>query len=277
MRPAVCLGPGQEDHGFLKRRADLEHGAMLFCEVCKERWKVAVANMWIEQQLTKRDSRNFLRQGGMSKQRAGEVVGDRIGNGPAYQIHLADELDAFLCLVIELEHEAEDVARIDEADNNDISRVRDLVAEDHLADARFDRLDSSAFLGAVEQFRMSGGGSERPAVAGVVFQDLQVNQAVESRVNNRLRTGSKPFDPVLGVSLNRFAGDFLQNWVQCRVARFRPVHKVQCFHIRVDSRHERKLREDGADEGAVQVPAGYLVEVAALFVEERQDEFFGQT
>ena len=193
------------------------------------------------------------------------------------KIHLADELDAFLCLVIELEHEAEDVARIDEADNNDISRVRDLVVEDHVADARFDRLDSSAFLGAVEQFRMSGGGSERPVVAGVVFQDLQVNQAVESRVNNRLRTGSKPFDPVLGVSLNRFAYDFLQNWVQCRVARFRPAHKVQCFRIRVDSRHERKLREDGADDGAVQVPAGYLVEVAALFVEERQDEFFGQT
>ena len=95
---------------------------MLFCEVCKERWKVAVANMWIEQQLTKWHGRIFLGQGRMSKQRAGVVVGDRIGNGPAYQIHLADELDAFLCLVIELEHEAEDVARIDEADNNDISR-----------------------------------------------------------------------------------------------------------------------------------------------------------
>ena len=213
----------------------------------------------------------------MSKQRAGEVVGDRIGNGPAYQIHLADELDALLRLVIELEHEARYVARIDQTDNDDISRVRDLVVEDHLADARIDELYSSAFLGAVEQFRMSGGGSERPVVAGVVFQDIQVNQAVESRVNNRLRTGSKPFDPLLGVSLNRFASDFLQNGIQSRVARFRPIHKVQGFHIRVDSRQQRQLREYGTDDGAVQVPAGYLVEVAALFVEERQDEFFGQT
>ena len=47
---------------------------------------------WIEQQLTQWHGRNFLGQSGMSKQRAGEVVGDRFGDGPAYQIHLHEQV-----------------------------------------------------------------------------------------------------------------------------------------------------------------------------------------
>ena len=39
---------------------------------------------------------------------------------------------------------------------------------------------------------------------------------------------------------------------------------------------ERELGESGADHGAVQIPAGHLVEIAGLLVEEHQNELLGQ-
>ena len=114
MDPAVCLRSGKKDHGFLKRRTDLEYRAILFCKVCKEGGNIALAHMWIEQQITQRDSWNLLVQGRTPKQRAGDVVFDRIGYGTADRVHLAEELDALFRLVIEFEYEAKDVARIDE-------------------------------------------------------------------------------------------------------------------------------------------------------------------
>ena len=111
----------------------------------------------------------------------------------------------------------------------------------------------------------------------MVLQDLQVNQAIQRQINDRLRTGSEPLDPVLGVPLNGFARNFLQDGVQDGVARLRLVQKDQGLHIRVNARVQRQFREYGADDGAVQIPAGYLAKVAALFVEEHQDELVGQT
>ena len=65
--------------------------------------------------------------------------------GPAYQIHLAYELNPLLCFVVKLKHEAKDITRVYEADNYDVPRVRNLIVEDCLADARFDKLYVSAF------------------------------------------------------------------------------------------------------------------------------------
>ena len=180
--------------------------------------------------MTQWDNRNLLGQGGPSKQRAGKVLGDRLGDRPADQIQLTDELNAFLCLVIELEHEAKDVAGIDEAYDDDISGIRNLVLEEHVADARVDELKRSAFGSLVS--------SQRPEVAVVVFQDLLFNQAIQTHINDRLRKGRQPFDPVLGVPLNWFAGNFLQNGVRGGVARFSLVQQEQGFEIRIDARYE---------------------------------------
>ena len=94
IRPVIGPGPGQEDHGFCKRQADLEHRSILSRKVRQERGNVAGAQVWIEQQSTQRDGRHLLGQGGTSKQGAGKVVGDRIGDRPADHVHLADELEA---------------------------------------------------------------------------------------------------------------------------------------------------------------------------------------
>ena len=175
-----------------------------------------------------------------------------------------------------MEYEAEDVTRIDEADNDDISRVRDFVVEDSLADSRFDELNGGAFRGDAEQVCLPGSARQRPEVAVVVFQNLQVNQPVQSRINDLIRLVSEPLDPVLGVPLDWSGCDFLQYGVQDWVARFCRVHKEQRFHIRVDAGFEGQLCKYGANHGAVQRPAWHLVEVSVLLVEEHQDELFGQ-
>ena len=48
------------------------------------------------------------------------------------------------------------------------------------------------------------------------------------------------------------------------------------FHVRVDAAYERQFREYRADDYAVQVPAGHLVKVPGLFVEEHHNEFLVQ-
>ena len=238
VHPAVCLESGQEDHGLREGRADLEHRTVLLRKVPEERVQVAVSTMRVQQQLGQRNRRNLPGKGRTSKGWAGEVLRDRRGQGAADQVHLADELDALLRLVVELEYETKDVAGIDEADNDDISGIGNLVGEDDPADPRFYELACSALFRLAGQFPTPDGRSQCPEFTVVIFQDLQVNQAVQNRINDRFRTGSEPFDPVLGVPLNRFGCDFFQNGVQGRSPRFRLVHEEQGFKVRVDARSE---------------------------------------
>ena len=238
MYPAVCLESGQEDHGLRERGADLEHWTVLLRKVSEERVQVAVSDMRVQQQLGQRNRRNLPGKGRTSKGRAGEVLRDRSGYGSADQVHLADGFDSLLCFVIKLEYEAKDVARIDEANNDDVSRIGYRVGKDIPHDTQLDKLTCCIFYGVAGHVRRPGSASQRPEFAVVVFQDLQINQAIQNRINDRLRTGSESFDPVLGVPLNRFGCNFFQNGVQGRVARFRLVHKEQGFHVRVDARSE---------------------------------------
>ena len=79
-----------------------------------------------------------------------------------------------------------------------------------------------------------------------------------------------------GVPLDRLFGDFLEKGIENGVAGFRRVDEVERIEIRVDARKERELRQHRAGDGAVQIPAGNLVEIAVLLVEEHQDELLGQ-
>ena len=45
VRPLIRLGPVEEDHGFLERRAELEHRAVFLRKVRKDSRDVAVAKM----------------------------------------------------------------------------------------------------------------------------------------------------------------------------------------------------------------------------------------
>ena len=137
---------------------------------------------------------------GVAKQRTGKILGDGSGDRPADQVHLADELNASFGLFIKLKHEAKYIASVDQADDDDVSRVRDLVLEDCLADARLDKLRAGSRLGAIGRPHLRGAASERIEVPVVVFQDLQLDQAFQSQVDDRLGMMAQLFNPVLGVA-----------------------------------------------------------------------------
>ena len=146
MHPAIRLCPCQDNHWLDERRAQLEHGAVLSCQVREERGNISAPNMRIEQQLPQGDDRYFPGKAGASKQGTGQVLSYRIRDGAAYQVDIGDRLDTRLHLVIELKYEPHDVARLEEADDYDFSRVGNHVVEEHSSDARGDELHGVAVL-----------------------------------------------------------------------------------------------------------------------------------
>ena len=139
------------------------------------------------------------------------------------RVQPADSLNTLLQLVIDLEYEAQDVARIEEADDDDVSREGNLVIEDHVPDARSDELDRRAFTVSRDEIPATDGMRQRPEFAVVVLQDVQIDEAVQSQVDDRLRARGESFDPVLRVPLNRFVRDLLEDGVEDGVADFRFV------------------------------------------------------
>ena len=120
------------------------------------------------------------------------------------------------------------------------------------------------------------GGGQRPEIAIFVLEDADLDQAVERLVDDPLRPGGEPFDPELGVVRLRIGRDFLEDRVGGGIARRRPVQQGERLEIRVDARAKGELRQHRAGHGAVQVPAGHLVEIAGLPVEEHQDKLLRQ-
>ena len=262
--------------GLPKGRPDAEHRAVFHGQVREEGGNIAAADVRAQHQPAQRDRGYRLVQLRTAKQRAGDVVLDRGGDGAADQIHPADEIDPLLGLVVDVEHEAEDVARVDQADDDDVPGAGNLVGEKRPDDARFHELADGAFLRAAGQLLVPGRGGQRPVVPVVMFQDVGLDQPVKEPVDDRLRLAGEPFDPVLRVPLDRLGGDLLQDGIELGIAGFRRVRQEQRIEIRVDAPEQRELRERCADHRTVQVPAGHLVEIARLLVEQHQDELFRQ-
>ena len=128
--------------------------------------------MWVQQHLTQRYNWDRLGQRGTSKQWPDEVFGDGLTDRAGDQIHLANELDSLLCFLIEHENEAEDIARIDKRDDDDVPRVGNLVIEDHVGDARLDELKRGVVSRAGEHLGLPCHARQRPVVAFVLIQNL---------------------------------------------------------------------------------------------------------
>ena len=85
---------------------------------------------------------------------------------------------------------AQDITGVGETDEDDISRVGNLIVGDRPADTGCDKLGGGRFFGTVAQFGVPGSARQRPELAVVMFKDLPINQAVQSQVNDRLRVGA---------------------------------------------------------------------------------------
>ncbi len=114
----------------------------------------------------------------MTQQRPSKVVGNGFGNGPSYYVQLAYECNTLLVLRLKREDESEDVTCVDEANDNHISRVWNLPTEDHPANAVLNEFNCRAVQSAAARSRGARGCRERPEVPVMVFENLQVRQAV---------------------------------------------------------------------------------------------------
>ena len=144
MHPAVRLRSCQYNHWLGERRAYLKHGAVLAREVGEERGDVSAASMRVEHQLSQGGDRDFPGEAGAPEQGAREILGYRVRDGAANQVDIGDCLDTRLHLVVELEYEAQDVACLEEADDDDLSGVGNDIVEKHPSDARRDELGRRA-------------------------------------------------------------------------------------------------------------------------------------
>ena len=88
--------------------------------------------------------------------------------------------------------------------------------------------------------------------------------------------GSQALYPIPGVSLLWRFRDFLQDGIQSGVACLSEVDEVERFQIRIDTMGKRQFRDSGTDNRTIQVPPGYLVEIAALLIEKQQNKFVSQ-
>ena len=271
VRPVIRLRTREEDHGVDERGAQLVDGAVFLREIREERGEVALAGIAVAYQLVKGNPGNLPRKGSRPQPQTGDVLGNGICDGAADQVHLADELDARLRLFLEREDEAQDITGVGEGDDDDVPGVGDLVAEDDLLDARPDELAGSPLLAPGKSAHVPGGRREGPEIAVVVLENVHADEAFEGEIDDLLGAGSEPLDPELGVPLLGFVGDLLEARVEDRVAGGGLVEEDEGVHVGVDAADQGEFREHGADDGAVQVPAGYLAKVATLLVEEHED------
>ncbi|MCY4088378.1 MAG: hypothetical protein OXG37_16195 [Actinomycetia bacterium] len=194
-----------------------------------------------------------------SEQRASEVLSDRSNDRMVKQFQLGDDLDTLLRLVMEQKDEAQDVARIEGTDNDDISRAGNLVAEDHRADTRCSQLHRCTLPVADVEIGLPNGLRYWPEVAFVVLQNMQVSKAPQSEIDDHLCTRSEPVDPELRIPWNHFSYNFLEDWGRGRGHSLLLGSGDRGFHIHVYARDKREFREHCADQGAFQLPPGYLV------------------
>ena len=90
----------------------------------------------------------------------------------------------------------------------------------------------------------------------MMLKYLEIDQAVQSQIDDRFCLRSQVFDPELGISSCRLFPDLHEDWVEGGIARWRMVEQEEGLHVSVDARLKRKLREYGAGNCAVQVPPG---------------------
>ena len=190
-------------------------------------------------------------------------------------VHVADEANAFFGLVIQFEYEAKYVAGIDETDEDGVSRGGNLVVENHHDDAGLDKLAHGSFYGTARQLRLPGGTGKGPELPVVVLQYLHLDQAPQRQIDYILRLRAQTLDPVLGATPFRLSRNLPERRVQDWIARFRLVHEEQRLHVRVDAGQEGKFRQHRPGKGAVEIPAGHLVKIAVLLIEEYEEELFG--
>ena len=116
-----------------------------------------------------------------------------------------------------------------------------------------------------------------PEPTELVPEDLVGDQALQHLIEDVIGPNGSLFDPVLCVVGGGIGGDLRQYGVEQRVAGGSRVGQRERFQIGIDAPFEGEIGKHGAGQDAGQVPAAHLLQVAALFIQEQEDQLFSQS
>ena len=273
MRPLVRFQTGQHDQRLPERRAQLEDRAVLLRQRGEKRRQPARAHIAIEHQLAQRNRRDLLGQRSAAQHRRGDAVAHRVPDRVTDQVHAADQLDPLGERIVELIDVAQHIAGVGQRDDDHVARVGNLQGEDDPPHAGLDELH---LLAVVVHGRLQGEVGDRPELTGMVFEDAALNQSVQAAREDLARLRRQTLDPVADIVRFRLSGDFGQDRVQQRIAGRHVIEQDQRVHVGVDPADQREFGQGRADHRAIQIPAGHLVEIARLLIEQGEDQLLGQ-
>ena len=204
-------------------------------------------------------------------------IGDCPGHLAADQVHLADLLDARLDPVdFSLrEDRLQDVAAIDEADEGDITRVWNLIREQHVRDALLRLLLDLAVDG-----RIAAGAKDPEELLFPTLQNAALHQLFQRGRPNRLVVaggcllGGEGLDPRSAVGDGLLARHPGQHAVEQGIARRGGVDDHHPLGVGIDPVRECQVHENRTCESAVEGVLAHRQEGAVLVMEKEHHDFF---
>ena len=208
-----------------------------------------------------------------------------VGDSLADQVQAPHHVDALGAILAFLagQQAIQQAASGGQADEHDVARMRDVVAEQHAHDAQAHFLLRLA--GRLPVRRRIAPGVEHPerepqSVGAGVRVGLQDAGFAQPRQGARLDAFGvlgEATHPELGAALLGVRGDGRQGRIQQIVVERRLVHQRQMAHIGVDAAEQRQVHQQSARQGVSQLRLRRRRQLRGLLPEQQEHEFFGET
>ena len=165
----------------------------------------------------------------------------------------------------------EDVARVGEADDGHVARVRNVVAEQHAHDAQLDLA-----LGPAVDHRVAPRLEDPEEAVVAALEDAALDQPGERLVLDRVGVLPGALHPVAR-AVRLPAGDVGQRRIEEAVAGRQVVEQDQVLEVGVDAVLHRQVHQYGAGDGVVPRPTGHPHERPVVVAKHEQDDFLDES
>ena len=268
-------------HELAMERADAENRAQPAVLPQHEGLRVARQMESVAEERKARRSGNPARRA-RGRRPIGLGIGlpNRSGDGLADEVQLRHQIDPVphLRALAGREELVEDPAGVGQADDHDVARIRDLVAEEDAHDAQSDILSHLAVGGPVVPGARHSARQEKPAGLVVGLENALPRKTDQRPLVDRLPPVGLTQHPVVDGVLRGGLRDVGQGWVEQVVAERRRIDQHQSHEIRVDAILQRQIHQHGPGEKNVQpLRRPRLCKVPVLGVEQKQQQLFRES
>ena len=201
-----------------------------------------------------------------------------LGDRPADQVHPPHQFKPFPHLVPLRpgQNAVEDAARIRQTDNHDIARVGNFVAEEHPHDAQpdlFHRLSLDDRIAAgVRHMR-----PKREKPFGFSLENAAMDQPGLRPVADFVASPGRTRNPITHVVVLGCLRDVGQGGIEQIIIQWRRIDQDESVEIRIDAVFEGQIHQHRAGKYDVQrVRRENGSKIAPLFIEQEQENFFGE-